>query len=73
VIKEVDLAKDDIVVFYVDVGNLPPARVKEYLENIKAEVAANIFGTEQKVMFVPRLREADGIRRDTDIAIIHRV
>ena len=51
-LSECDPTKD-VVIFYVDVGKMPPQRVKGYLEDFKAQMA-DVIHPAFKVIYIPR-------------------
>lgn len=73
-INEVTLGQNDILVFHVDVGTMSPARIQLYLEELKLKLRGNgIVSADQKMLFLPKIREAGSSDRGTDITILHQV
>ena len=43
----------DIVVMYVDVGKMPPPRVKKYIESVKKEIKPMFIERGFETLFIP--------------------
>lgn len=66
-IDVVDLSPSDVLVCKVPVGNMPLARAKEYLDQVKSNIR-ELFGEEQKILLIP----AKDWDTSTELAVIHR-
>lgn len=65
-VKTVELGSGDIIVMYVNVGNMPPKIATGYLTDLRDKMKLQ-FGDEQKILMLP-MKEGN-----TDMCIIKRV
>lgn len=65
-VKTVELGSDDIIVMYVNVGQMPNQRSTDYLADLHAKLKLQ-FGADQKILMLP-MREGN-----TDMCIVKRV